>query len=394
MSSQRVEELEKRIRLLEDELARLRHSAGFTIAAGAPAGLPGTIAQSGSVVGIEEMIATVDREGRIAFLNGPMAVFLGVEDRKEASGQPLAALDRTALGAGFIGGIVDGARGAREPWVIERECPDLDPKLLPGPRGRARPQTAPVLRIVATAKGGSVTLVMQDVTEIKWLERNFARCVSPEVLVRMYQTPEGDFLKPERREISVLFADLRGFTRMSNAISPEEVHLAINSFLAEMVAAVEKFGGTVDKFVGDEVMALFGAPLPQQDHALRALLCAVEMQARHARWAEARSAADKPGLGLGVGVATGPVVVGNVGTPQRLEYTALGHTVNLGARLCGDAAAGEILTTARTYEATRAVIKGRLTDLADIPHLRFESAGMRQFKNVLEPVEVIRAWRA
>jgi class 3 adenylate cyclase len=392
-----IEELEARVRELEAELSRLRHAAGFTLAASGGAGLgsgsPAALAQSGSVLGVEEMILTVGGDRRIAYLNGAMARLLGASDRREVSGLALEAVDRSALGENFFSGIVDGARSAKESWVVERECPGLDPALLPRPP-KARPQTAPILRIVAAARGGSVTLVAQDITEIRWLERNFARCVSPEVLLRMYQTAEADFLKPERKEISVLFCDLRGFTRLCSAVSPEEVHEAVNTYLAQMVSAVEKLGGTVDKFVGDAVMALFGAPLPQPDHALRALLCAADMQARVVEWARSRALAGRAALELGVGVATGPVVAGNVGAPQRLEYTALGHTVNLASRLCGDARAGEILTVPSTHSAALTALKLGAAPLTPIPHLKFEALGLRQFKNVPDAVEVIRAYQA
>ncbi len=392
-----TEELEARVQELEAELSRLRHAAGFTLAASAGTGLgagsPAALAQSGSVLGVEEMILTVGADGTIAYLNGAMARLLGVSDRREVSGLSLPAVDKTSLGEGFFSGLVDGARGAKESWVVERECPGLDSTLLPRSL-KPRPQTAPILRIVAAARGGSVTLVAQDITEIRWLERNFARCVSPEVLLRMYQTPEADFLKPERREISVLFCDLRGFTRLCSAVSPEEVHGAINTYLEQMVTAVEKLGGTVDKFVGDAVMALFGAPLDQPDHALRALLCAADMQARVREWARARAGAGRASLELGVGVATGPVVVGNVGAPERLEYTALGHTVNLASRLCGEARAGEILTVPTTHTSAVASLKQGAAPATPIPHLKFEALGLRQFKNVPEAVEVIRAFPA
>jgi adenylate cyclase len=206
----------------------------------------------------------------------------------------------------------------------------------------------------------------------------------------MYETAETDFFKPDRREISVLFADLRGFTRMSIGMSPEEVHQAVNSFFAEMVDSVKEFGGTVDKFIGDQVMALFGAPLAQSHHALLSLVCGVDMQKRHRQWMEKRTLAGKPAPALGIGIATGDVVVANVGTSDRLEYTALGHTVNLAARLCGDAQGGEILVVPPTYHGARAALKQPHPPREKIPRLHFEFVGRRSFKNISEPVEVLK----
>ncbi len=107
-------------------------------------------------------------------------------------------------------------------------------------------------------------------------------------------------------------------------------------------------------------------------------------------WMEKRTLAGKPAPGLGIGIASGEAVVANVGTAERMEYTALGHTVNLAARLCGDAQGGEILTVPHSYHAARAAIKQPKPPLQKIPHLHFEVLGRRTFKNISEPVEVLK----
>ncbi|MFH1436119.1 MAG: adenylate/guanylate cyclase domain-containing protein [Pseudomonadota bacterium] len=281
-----LEEALGRIAELEEEIERLKKAPA---GGGACGTLHGTkLTPGGTILGLEELVLTVDAEGRVSYVNRPMARFLGVESRRAVAGAVLASIDRTALGRGFFRGIIEAARGSREPCAVERECPGLDPDALPGPGGRERPRTAPFLRIVATARGGAANIVVQDVTAIKWLERNFARYVTPEVLACMYETPDADFFSPIRKEISILFGDLRGFTRMSSEMPPERVHETVNSFFCEMVACAGLYGGSVDKFVGDEIMLLFGAPLPLQDHALRGLCCAAGMQARHRRWMKRR----------------------------------------------------------------------------------------------------------
>jgi class 3 adenylate cyclase len=345
---------------------------------------------TGTVLGVEELILTVDAHGKISFLNSPMAFFLQAKDRRAVIGEPLAKIDQTSLGQGFFSGIVEGVRGSAQPWIVERECPELDASLLPHGQRGGPPKTASILRMVANSAKGSVTILIQNVTQIKWLERNFARYVSPEVLLKMYEMAETDFFKPERREISILFGDLRGFTKMSSEMSPEDVHQTVNSFFAEMVTSVKEFNGTVDKFIGDQVMALFGAPLAQPHHALLSLICGVDMQKRHLQWMEKRTLAGMPAPGLGIGIAAGEAVVANVGTAERMEYTALGHTVNLAARLCGDAQGGEILTVPHSYHAARAAIKQPKPPLEKIPHLHFEFLGRRTFKNLSEPVEVLK----
>jgi class 3 adenylate cyclase len=389
-----LDEALRKIQDLEEELQRSKEIARFGMTGTLSASLAGAsmapLSAAGTVLGVEELILTVDGKGRISFLNGPMAYFLQAKDRRAVIGEPLAKIDQTGLGQGFFSGIVEGVRGSAQPWIVERECPGLDASLLPRGQRSGPLKTASILRMVARSAKGSVTIVVQNVTEIKWLERNFARYVSPEVLLKMYEMAETDFFRAERREISILFADLRGFTKMSSEMSPEDVHQAVNSFFAEMVTSVKEFNGTVDKFIGDQVMALFGAPLAQPHHALSSLICGVDMQKRHLQWMEKRTLAGKPAPGLGIGIAAGEAVVANVGTAERMEYTALGHTVNLAARLCGDAQGGEILTVPHSYHAARAALKQPKPPLEKIPHLHFEFLGRRTFKNISEPVEVLK----
>ncbi len=166
----------------------------------------------------------------------------------------------------------------------------------------------------------------------RFLEYTFSRFVSPEVVKAMKERPISELLSMERREITVIFADLRGFTAMASALNPEEVQETLNSFLEVMVSAVQAGGGMLDKFLGDGFMALFGAPFGQGDHALKALGAAVSIQRAHGAWLAERTAAGRPCRPLGIGVATGETVVGAYGTRNRMEYTALGHVVNLASR--------------------------------------------------------------
>ena len=124
---------------------------------------------------------------------------------------------------------------------------------------------------------------------------------------------------------------------MCERLSAEAVRDTVNSFLTGMVECVDRYRGTVDKFVGDEIMALFGAPLHHDGHALDAIRTALDMQQTHQRWMDERRSRGLEAPPLGVGIATGHVVVGNIGTPSRMDYTALGSSVNLAARLCGQA---------------------------------------------------------
>jgi adenylate cyclase len=132
---------------------------------------------------------------------------------------------------------------------------------------------------------------------------------------------------------TVLFADLVSFTSFAESSPPERVAELINGFLSLSVEAIFRAGGTLDKFIGDCVMAFFGAPMPQEDHALRATRAAIEIQQGLAAWNAERAAQGLPGFAARVALNSGPVVVGDIGSARRVDYTVLGNTVNVAARL-------------------------------------------------------------
>jgi adenylate cyclase len=158
------------------------------------------------------------------------------------------------------------------------------------------------------------------------------------------------YLGGEEREVTVLFSDVRGFTTLGESLSPKALLDLLNVYLTEMSAIVEKHGGVVDKYIGDAVMALFGAPLNHEDDADRALLAALEMDEALARLNAEFVRGGLPKLDIGIGVNTGLVVAGNMGSHHRLNYTVIGDEVNLAARL-------ESLTKEEAY-AARIIVSG------------------------------------
>ncbi len=210
----------------------------------------------------------------------------------------------------------------------------------------------------ASGKPQGVTIVVDDLTEKRQLEATrdmFRRYVAPAVVDRLPPNPDQLRLGGQRQEISILFADLRGFTHLSEGLAPEKLVDILNEYLAAAAGAILEFEGTLDKFMGDAVMAIFNAPLPQPDHALqavRAAVCLREATARlHTRLPEMLR------LGYGIGVHTGEAVVGNVGTQQQMNYTAIGDAVNLAKRLQEDAASGQILLSGQTYARVCAFVR-------------------------------------
>lgn len=162
------------------------------------------------------------------------------------------------------------------------------------------------------------------------LERYF----SPTVAAHLETREEAEAMNAgASRELTILFSDLRGFTALSESMSSEEVVQLLNDYHSHMVDAIFRFGGTLDKYLGDGIMAYFNAPLGQEDHASRALTCALAMQEELTKLNEKRAQKNQAPLRMGIGVHTGPAVVGDIGAPQRREFTAIGDPVNLASRL-------------------------------------------------------------
>ncbi len=154
----------------------------------------------------------------------------------------------------------------------------------------------------------------------------------------------------EVREVSTLFADVRGFTSIAEGLEPTEVVAMLNEWFDRAAAAVEAEGGVVDKFLGDGIMAIFGAPIAQEDHAPRAVRAALRMRDELEELNRRRTERGAAPLEAGIGISTGRVVAGNTGSQDRLNYTVLGEAVNLAARLCSEAGPGEILVSDATRQ--------------------------------------------
>ncbi|MHC1790013.1 CHASE2 domain-containing protein [Solidesulfovibrio sp.] len=189
------------------------------------------------------------------------------------------------------------------------------------------------LGLLGLGAAGALNRAVIESRQRRFLTRAFARYVSPEVVHAVVAHPERLELGGEEAEVTVLFSDLAGFTTFSEKLSPKELIGILNACFTPATAIVLASGGTLDKFIGDAVMAFWGAPLPVPDHAARALGAALAMRASVHEVSRDFARLGLPRLAARLGLATGPAVVGNVGSRERFDYTILGDTVNLASRL-------------------------------------------------------------
>ncbi len=192
------------------------------------------------------------------------------------------------------------------------------------------------------------------------IRRMFSSYVSKRIVDELIKDPEKARLGGERKEITVLFSDIRGFTSFSEKHEPEEVVSILNEYLDAMTDIIFEHDGTLDKFIGDAIMAFWGAPVGQPDHAERAVRCALSMGSRLKELQEKWAAEGKPVLDSGIGINTGEMVVGNMGAEGRkMDYTVIGDHVNLGARVESLTRQynSHIIITEFTYEKVAGIVE-------------------------------------
>lgn len=181
----------------------------------------------------------------------------------------------------------------------------------------------------------------------------FGRYVSDQVAENLLSHPSGLDLGGAHREISILFSDLRGFSTLSERLPAQKMIELVNEYLGAMVPVIERHGGTIDEFIGDAILVLFGAPLSQEDHALRAVACALEMQQELSRLNVRLQTDNRTTIQMGIGVHTGKAVVGNIGCQSRMKYGAVGSAVNLASRIQGFTLGGQTLVSSSTYQVIK-----------------------------------------
>lgn len=194
-----------------------------------------------------------------------------------------------------------------------------------------------------------------------FIRDTFGRYISKDVVDTLLDSPDGLKLGGERREITLLVSDLRGFTSLAGRLSPEDVIGILNRYLERVVETLTRYRATVDEFQGDGILAFFGAPLAAPDDAARAVACAIEMQRALVALNEDQARLGLPELEMGIGINTGEVIVGNIGSEKRTKYGAVGAAINLAYRIESQTVGGQVLLGPRTYELVRDLVDVRGT---------------------------------
>jgi class 3 adenylate cyclase len=232
-----------------------------------------------------------------------------------------------------------------------------------------------VLPVRSSDEMGRLTSIFNGMVEglrqRDFIRDTFGRYVSPEVAKTLLESPEGLKFGGEKREITVLMSDLRGYTRFAEQGDPAWVMELLNNFLARMTDIIIAYGGTINEFIGDAIFAVYGAPIAHPDHAERAAASALAMQRAMADLNQEHAERGRPRFEMGIGINTGEAVVGNIGSEQRAKYAVVGAAVNLAARVEGCTVGGQIFLSPATYE--------RLRDIAEVaPPVPVEVKGIAE----------------
>ena len=198
----------------------------------------------------------------------------------------------------------------------------------------------------------------------RFIRETFGRYLTDEVVSTVLESPTGLQMGGEKRKISMIMTDLRGFTALSERLPPQRVVALLNRYLTTMISVIKQYQGTIDEFIGDAIFVLFGAPVWQEDDAERAVACAVAMQLAMASINEQNRKEDLPEVEMGIGLHTGQVVVGNIGSTERMKYGVVGSHVNLTSRIQSYTTGGQILVSETTRQEVGRILKlGKQTEV-------------------------------
>lgn len=215
----------------------------------------------------------------------------------------------------------------------------------------------PVIPPVLALAGSAIAITSYIARTAGDIRQTFSRYLTDEVVASLLESPEGLKLGGERRKITILMSDLRGFSAVSERLAPETVVSMLNIYLEAMADEIMKYQGTIDEFIGDAILVLFGAPTQREDDAERAVACALAMQLAMDSVNQKNERLGLPKIEMGIGINTGEVVVGNIGSTKRAKYGVVGSHVNLTARIESYTVGGQILISEATLKEVEAIAR-------------------------------------
>ena len=240
----------------------------------------------------------------------------------------------------------------------------------------------PVVPALLALLGTSLSITGYIAKTAGEIRATFGRYITDDVVATLLENPDGAKLGGERRLMTILTSDLRGFTALAESLSPEEVVKILNIYLGIMAEVISEYKGTIDEFMGDGILVLFGAPMLREDDPERAVACAIAMQLAMTRVNQEMAKLGQSALNMGIGINTGEVVVGNIGSAKRTKYGVVGSQVNLTYRIESYTTAGQILISTATHQA--------VTNSQTNPSSELQIDDRRQVipKGVKEPITI------
>ena len=198
--------------------------------------------------------------------------------------------------------------------------------------------------------------MMEGLRQRDFIRDTFGRYVTKEVVEELLDTSDGLELGGEIREVTIMLSDLRGFTPLCEHLNPDQVIEVLNGYLSRMSKIIGQYKGTINEFIGDAILTFFGAPIKYGDSPARAVACALAMQLAMEEVNSENSERGLPPLFMGIGINTGEVIVGNIGSKERAKYGVVGHNINLASRVEGATLGGQVLITPSTYEQVKDIV--------------------------------------
>ncbi|QZZ18949.1 GAF domain-containing protein [Leptothermofonsia sichuanensis E412] len=340
-------------------------------------------------------VISTDKQGNIVAANESAKELLGITAQETLEGKPIEDLIRIQKGD-FTRWFRTALEGKDEK-SRSQYYPDQTLEPLHGGEVHSINLSVNTIADANNSKRVSGALVvMEDISDEKRLKSTMYRYMTQELAEQLLENPDAAKMGGDRKEVTVLFSDIRSYTTLTESLKAEEVVEMLNEYFEQMVDAVFAYKGTLDKYIGDAIMAVFGSPLPLKDHEWMAVQTALEMRHRLAEFNAKRIAHQQTPIQIGIGVNSDVVISGNIGSSKRMEFTAIGDGVNLGSRLEGATKqyGTDIVISEYTYQPCADRIWARELDYIrvkgkDKPVKVYELIGLRSEPLSIEQEQII-----